>query len=126
MRKSIALVSITLLLGLAASIAGAAESKAVQSMAGILVGLNHFPSAGDKQTLQQIADDKATTADERTVAQALMGVAHMAAAGDKPKLEAIAGDAKASGGVKTLADVLLKVTHHASDADKERLKALTQ
>jgi hypothetical protein len=126
MRRSITVLSALVFLGLGASIAGAAESKAVQTMAGILVNLNHFPSAADKQSLQQIADDKSSTADEKTVAQALMNVQHMPAAADKPKLEVIAGDAKASGGVKTLADVIARLNHHASDADKEKLKALMQ
>jgi hypothetical protein len=125
MRNLICTLSALLILG-TASIANAAESKAVQTMSGILMNLKHMPSAEDKQALTKIAEDKATTADERTVAQALMNVQHTVGAADKPKLEAIVGDAKASGGVKALAGVLLSMKHFASDADKEKLTALSK
>jgi len=115
-----------LLLGLAANVANAAESKAVQAMAGILTNIQHVPSDADKQALAQITQDKATTADERTVAQALMNVQHTAAAADKSGLEAIVSDAKASGSVKTLATVILGLHHFPSASDKEKLRALTQ
>jgi type II secretory pathway pseudopilin PulG len=67
MRNSIGILAAALFLGLTASIANAAESKAVQTMAGILMNLHHFPSDSDKQALVQITEDKSATADERTV-----------------------------------------------------------
>ena len=115
-----------LLLGITANVANAAESKAVQAMAGILTNIQHVPSDADKQALAQITQDKTTTADERTVAQALMNVQHTAAAADKSGLEAIVSDAKASGSVKTLATVILGLHHFPSASDKEKLRALTQ
>ena len=126
MRNSISILGTMLLLGLAANVANAAESKAVQAMAGILTNIQHVPSDADKQALAQITQDKATTADERTVAQALMNVQHTAAAADKSGLEAIVSDAKASGSVKTLATVILGLHHFPSASDKEKLRALTQ
>ena len=126
MRNSIGILGTMLLLGLAANLANAAESKAVQAMAGILTNIQHVPSDADKQALAQITQDKTTTADERTVAQALMNVQHTAAAADKSGLEAIVSDAKASGSVKTLATVILGLHHFPSASDKEKLRALTQ
>jgi len=126
MHNSISILGTMLLLGLAANVANAAESKAVQAMAGILTNIQHVPSDADKQALAQITQDKTTTADERTVAQALMNVQHTAAAADKPGLEAIVSDAKASGSVKTLATVILGLHHFPSASDKEKLRALTQ
>jgi hypothetical protein len=126
MQKTIRSLTALLILGLAASIANAAESKAVQTMAGILANLQHFPSAADKETLKGIAEDKAATANERTLATALSNVQHMAAAGDKPALEAIVADAKATNGAKTLASIILNVKHFPSADDKEKLKALGQ
>jgi hypothetical protein len=126
MRHTISILSAFLFLGLIANTANAAESKAVQTMAGILTNIHHFPSDADKQALQQIAADKSTTADERTVAQALMNVQHMVAAGDKPNLEAIVSNDKASSSVKTLASVILGLHHMPSDSDKAKLQALTQ
>ena len=84
MRNSIGILAAVLFLGLTASIANAAESKAVQTMAGILMNLHHYPSDSDKQALVQITEDKSATADERTVAQALKNVQHTVAAADKP------------------------------------------
>jgi hypothetical protein len=111
-------------LGFAANAATAAESKAVQTMAGILTTMQHFPNAADKEALAKIVDDKATTADEKTVAKALTNVQHKVAAGDKAALDAIVADAKASSGVKTLAGVIVGLNHMASAADKEKLAAL--
>lgn len=125
MKYRIAALSVVLFLGAVASVANAAESKAVQTMAAILLHLQHFPSDADKQSLKQIAEDKSATQDERTVAQALMDVQHTVAAADKPKLEAIVGDARAASSVKTLASILLSLKHMPSESDKEKLKALT-
>jgi hypothetical protein len=118
------ILAFVLFLGVVATATNAAESKAVQTMAAILLHLQHFPSDADKQSLKQITEDKSATGDERTVAQALMGVQHTVAAADKPKLEAIVNDDKAAGSVKTLASVLLNLKHMPSDSDKEKLKAL--
>jgi hypothetical protein len=99
-------------------------SKAVPTVAGILLKLNHFASDPEKATLKQIVDDKAATDYEKTVAQALIGVQHTVNAADKPKLEALVKDPKAPEGVKTIASALLSVTHMATEADKEKLKKL--
>ena len=123
---SIRILGTTLVLCLAANMANAAESKAVQVMAGILANIQHVPSDADKQALAQIKEDKATTADERAVAQALMNVQHAAAVADKPSLEGIVNDAKASSSVKTLASVILGLHQFPSDSDKQKLRALTQ
>jgi hypothetical protein len=126
MRHSVGILAAVVLFGLATGIANAAQSKAVQTMAGILINLHHFPSDSDKQALTQIAADKSTTADERTIAQALMDVQHTVAAADKPNLEAIVSNDKASSSDKTLADAILNLHHMVSDSDKAKLQALTQ
>jgi hypothetical protein len=121
----IAIVSVALFLGVAATVTNAAESKAVQAMAGILLHLQHFPSDADKQSLKQITEDKSATEDERTLAQALTDVKHTAAAADTAKLEAMVKDDKAPSSVKTLASIILSLKHMPSESDKEKLKALT-
>jgi hypothetical protein len=118
-------VSVALFLGVVGTVINAAESKAVQTMAAILLHLQHFPTDADKQSLKQITEDRSATTDERTVAQALMDVQHTAAAADKPKLEAILKEAKASSSVKTLASIILNLKHMPSENDKKKLKALT-
>lgn len=113
-----------LLLAFMTSAVAAAETTAVQTMAGILVKLNHFPSDTEKQDLKKILDDKATTAHERVVAQALLNVQHKVTSEDKPKLEAVIKDKSAPDGVKTLAAVIVGLNHTPSDAEKEKLKKL--
>jgi hypothetical protein len=125
MKRRIAIVSVVLFLGVVASMTNAAESKAAQTMAAILLHLQHFPSDADKQSLKQITEDMSATKDERTVAQALMDVQHTAAAADKPKLEAIVKEDKASSSVRTLASIILNLKHMPSESDREKLKALT-
>jgi len=124
MKYRTAMLSLVLFLGVVASVTNAAESKAVQTMAVILLHLQHFPSDADKQSLKQITEDKSATRDERTVAQALMNVQHTVAAADKPKLEAIVKDDKAASSVKTLASIMLSLKHMPSAGDKEKLTAL--
>src|SRR5215472_3377820 len=97
------ILSLALFFGLVAAMANAAESKAVQTMATILLHFQHFPTDADKQSLKQITEDKSATKDERTVAQAILDVQHTAAPADKPKLEAVVKDDKAPSSVKTLA-----------------------
>jgi hypothetical protein len=71
-----------------------------------------------------IADDKATTARERVVAQRLSSVKHEVRAEDKPKLEALIHDQAAPESLKTLASVMLTLHHTPSAADREKLKSL--
>src|SRR5437879_1662832 len=123
MKYRTAILWVVLSLGVVATVTNAAE-KAVQTMATILLHLQHFPTDADKQLLRQITEDKSTTKDERTVAQALMEVRHTAAAADKPKLEAIVKDDKAAGSVRTLASIILNLKHMPSESEKEKLKAL--
>ena len=125
MTRPLRLVPVLLLLaGLASAPLAAQQSKPVQTMAKILLTMNHFPSDAEKATLKQLADDKATTAQERILLSALTNVQHTLAAGDKAKVEGLLKDPAASEGVKTIATILSKLNHQATDADKAALKKL--
>ena len=102
----------------------AAETKAVQTMAGILIKLNHFPDDAEKQALKKIVEDKASSAHERVVAQALTNVQHKVSADDKPKLDAVVKDESAPAAIKTLATVIVNLNHKPTEADQEKLKKL--
>jgi len=102
----------------------AADAKTVQTEARILLNLNHFPNDADKKALQAIIDDKATTAEERTVAQALMNLQHKVSDADKPKLQAIVDDKAAPESLKTISGIILSVNHSPTAADKEKLQKL--
>jgi len=52
MKYRIAVALVVLLLGSVASLVNAAESKAIQTMAGILAHLQHYPTDADKQSLK--------------------------------------------------------------------------
>jgi hypothetical protein len=126
MRHLKIILGTALLLTLSIGTATAAESKAVQTMAGIVINLHHFPSDSDKQALMQIVQNKSTTAEERTVAQALMNFQHAPAPADKPGLEAIVNNDKAPSSLKTLAGVILNLHHMPTDSDKAKLQPLAQ
>jgi hypothetical protein len=102
-----------------------APSASVQTMAGILAKLNHFPNDAEKATLGGIVKSDTATAQEKTIAQAMMTMQHSVSAADKSKLEAIAQDASAPQSVKTLAGVLSRTTHMPSAADKDALTKLS-
>ena len=125
MRYRVYILPVVLLLAFAVTPLAAAETKAVQTMSGILMKLNHFPSDDEKKTLQALVDDKTTTADERVVAQALINMKHKPAAEDQTKLEAVAKSKTASESVKTLATIVAGLNHTPSEADKEKLKKLS-
>ena len=123
MKTWLRIVSIGLLTVSVATLANAADTK-VQTMARILMNLNHFAGDADKKALQAIVDDKTTTAQEKTVAQAILGVQHKVTDADKPKLQAIVDDKKAPESLQTISSILLKLNHTASDEDKAKLKKL--
>ena len=104
----------------------AAESKAINTMAGIVLKLNHYPSDVEKEALQKIVSAQATSTHERVLAQTLLKLQHTASPDDKPKLQAVIKDESAPASAKTLASILANLNHTASDADKEKLKQLLQ
>ena len=124
MRHWLRIVFVLLVGGVLTTYVAAAETKAVQTMAGILVKLNHFASDAEKETLKKLIADKETTAHERVVAQALLNVQHKVAADDKAKLDAVLKEASAPESVKTLASTIVNLNHTPSDAEKEKLKKL--
>jgi hypothetical protein len=110
--------------GLARPVA-AQESKAVQTMAGILLTENHFPSDAQKKTLTALAAEPTTTAHEKVLIQAILSMQHSVTAADKPKVQAVMKDASAPAGVKSIATVLDHFLHMPGDADKAILQKLS-
>lgn len=121
-RHTLAILALTLLAPLA--LAADDGDAAVKTMAGILAGLNHFPSADQKAELQAIASDTNSSDATKTIAQAIHDMQHSVSAADKEKLQAIASDANASEGEKTLAEVLAGISHQPSAEAKAKLEKL--
>jgi hypothetical protein len=120
------ILSVFLLIGALGASLAAAQTPAVQTMAGILATLNHFPSDAEKEQLKKIVADKGTTEHERIVAQALLNVEHKVSGEDRPKLEGVVKDKTAPEGVRTLAQVILNLNHTPTDAEKAELKKLAK
>jgi len=119
LRHSLAVILIALLAPLAS-----AGDDSVQTMAGILIKLNHFPSAEEKTTLQAIIASPDSSAATKTIAQAIHDMQHSVSAADKAKLEAIASDPAASDGEKTLAGILAGISHQPGAEAKATLETL--
>ena len=106
------------------SLLAAGGNEAIDSMAKILLNFTHVPSVSQKETLQGILDDTATTVAERVVAEALMNVEHIVSLDDRPKLETLIRDESAPATVKTLATILNHLIHTPTEVDKEKLRQL--
>ncbi|MDQ6968808.1 MAG: hypothetical protein Q9M14_09020 [Mariprofundaceae bacterium] len=113
----------SLLLLLTMPLAEAADSN-IGTMAGIVMQLNHYPSAGEQKQLAAIAGNATSTAGEKVLANALMRMRHHVSADDAVLLRRLDNGATASSQEKELAEIVLGIMHHASSADKKRLKTL--
>ena len=101
-----------------------AEDSSTETMAVILVDLNHFPTDAEKETLQAIVDDEAASEQERTVASAMINLQHKATAADKEKMKMIMDDESASANLRELAGIVYRLDHKPNDTDKAWLSAL--
>ena len=101
-----------------------AASSAVREMAGMLVKLEHYPSAAEKSRLMELAASKDTTAQEKIVANAIANLKHAAADADKAKLKQAVDDSSASTEVRELAGIILGLNHKPSAADKDKLQQM--
>jgi hypothetical protein len=115
-----------LALGILASTTEATERRAVRTMTEILLAFNHSPSPADREALEEILNDEATTACERVVARILLNVRHITSAEDKRTLEAMITDEALPESLRTLSAVIVNLTHTINDADRRTLKALLE
>ncbi len=101
-----------------------ADSDPIDSMASILLEMNHFPSEAQAASLEAIMTDRSADASVRVIANAIHNIKHQATAQDKQVLAAIAADAEQSAGVRTLAGVVVNFDHQVSAFQKPQLEAL--
>jgi hypothetical protein len=102
-----------------------ADDAAIGTMAGIMIGFNHFPSDADKTKLQAIADSSESSEAEIVVATAIANIQHQATASDKDKLNAIVANEQTSDSLRELASVIVATNHSPSAADIEKLEMIT-
>lgn len=101
-----------------------AATSAVREMAGILVNLEHYPSAAEKSRLKELAANKDNTEQEKVVANAIANLSHTASDADKSKLKKLMDDATAPAEVRDLAVIILRLNHKPSATDKDKLQQM--
>jgi len=101
-----------------------AGGSATQTMAKILVNLNHYPSDSEKDALRGIVNNKSLSEQERIIAQAMINLQHEATAADKPKLSKVMNDSSASADVRELAMIVHHLNHKPSGGDVAKLKKM--
>jgi len=123
MNLRILMLTVVCCVSLAAFQSAIAASDAVKTMAGIMMGLNHYPSDSEKATLKGIVDGKASDA-EKACATAMINLQHAATDADKATLNGVISDKKTPEDVRALAKIIVGLNHKPSEGDKETLKEL--
>ena len=100
-----------------------AATSAVQEMAGVLVGLEHYATNSQKSRLMELARN-AGTQQEKVVANAIANVNHTVADADKPKLKRVIDDETTPSEVRDLAGIILNLNHKPSSQDKNKLQQI--
>ena len=99
------------------------SGTAVQTMASIMMHLNHFPSDSEKKALRKIAANSSSE-HEKTIAGAMINLQHKASSADKAKLKMIMNDSSAPEDVRVLAEIVHNLSHQPSGNDKNKLQAM--
>ncbi|PCJ25891.1 MAG: hypothetical protein COA96_06490 [SAR86 cluster bacterium] len=112
------------LIGLFSQFSMADDASSQKTIAGILVGLNHFPSDADKSALMAIAEDESNNRGTRAIASAVASISHAATAEDKDIMGRIMSAEQAPAQTKALAGVVAELNHMASADAKAILQAM--
>jgi len=123
MRKMIGFLLVFPIFLWAAPIALAHDS-AINTMAVIVMHLNHYPGNNEKNALADIIHDDHASAGEKALAGVLMRMQHSVQGGDAATLRTLASDTHASHNERELANILLGISHHPSSSDKQRLQSM--
>lgn len=118
----VAFVLLTSLAG-AASDAGM-QARPIHAMAQILLDLEHYPDANEKERLKAIADDSRHGDATRTIAMAIHDMQHRVTEKHRKALADIVSSEKASPEEQELAGILLGITHYPDENAKARLREL--
>lgn len=103
-----------------------AEDGAIQTMARIVMSLNHFPSDEDKAVMKGIIDSDDGTDEEADIAMVIAAFEHKVPDKDTERLTDIIDDDSADADARNLASILLRINHAPSNDDKAALAALAQ
>ena len=120
------IIYLTLIFALSLFSASAGAIGNTSMLASIMLNLNHYPSAAEKDKLRGVINDDTHSAYQKTIAQAMINMEHSASAADKSKLKTIIDDNSAPADERNLAAILYKLKHKPSSADKELLKSMIE
>jgi len=124
MKKIIgSLLVLPILLWMSVPVAFAGDAT-INTMSGIVMHLQHYPSNAEKQVLAKITQNNHATAGEKVLAGALMRMQHAVQGSDAAALRSLMSDKQASHNERELADILLGINHKPSSSDMRRLKTL--
>lgn len=101
-----------------------AASNPTQVMAEMLMGINHFPSAEQKATLEAISQSESSSPAEKTIANAIHHLEHKAKPDDVAALSKIAAEKGTNEAEKALANIVMGFNHKVDAAAKEQLQAI--
>ncbi len=116
-----------ILLGVLASFSQfvfADNASAQKTIAGVLHGLNHFPSDADKAALMAIAEDASVGRGYQALAAAVANISHSVTTEGKAVAARIMEAPQAPADLKTLARIVAQFNHTASAEAKATLAAI--
>ncbi len=100
-------------------------SNATDTLAEILIDLNHYPTENDKTSLNEIQAGADSTDEEKTLASAILRVAHKPAADDVAGLQAIE-EGGSSPATRQIAAAILSINHKAAGKHRSALEKLIE
>ncbi len=89
-------------------------ASAQKTIAGILAGMNHFPSDAQKAELMAISSDESSGRGNQLIASAVHDIQHAPTAEGKAAMQQIIDYPQAPAETKALAKVVLEFNHMAS------------
>ena len=121
--KKLLAIATIVSIGLFSQFSLAQDDTDLKTIAGIVAGMNHFPSDADKATLMGIAENSERQG-VQMIATAVGNIAHGADAEGKAAMGQIIAFDGAPANVKALAEVVQGFMHMASDDAKAVLAGL--
>ncbi|MFV2057405.1 MAG: hypothetical protein ACC707_13110 [Thiohalomonadales bacterium] len=106
------------------SFADGTSTDAIVEIATIMHRLKHYPSPAGKETLQKLAQNASTTANEKTIITAMLNLQHHVGAADKASLSTLVQDSKATHEERSIATILLNLDHRPTSQDKTILSGI--
>ena len=100
------------------------NASAVSEIAGIVAGMNHFPSDADKTKLMAIAEDGMLAQGVRDMATTVANIQHFPNDEGKAAMARIMENEQAPEMAKTLASIIANFAHMVGADDKAKLEAM--